>query len=388
VRILVTTTGSAGHFGPLLPFLEAIRAAKGEVLVATRTSSAEAVAAAGYVVWPVAEAPAAERSAIFASTRGLPTVQANERALTEVFAGVDVHAALPGMSDAIAAWRPDVVLSEAGEFAGRLAGAHAGLPFVKVSISQYAVEHELLDQTDAALARIRDTYRLRPPNGAGSAHFTLMPPMLEQPSVPAPPGLRRFRERDTRVDGPLPIDAITGAEPLVYLTFGTVAPQREFFPEVYRAAIDALAALPIQLLVTIGRDRDPAALGTVPANVHVERWVDQAAVLRYASAVVCHGGSGTVRGALVEGAPLVILPLFADQPHNAARVHELGAGLAVESGLAGIDELAVAVEQLLGDDRYAANAALVAADIRALPTVDAAADLLWSVSGRRARGPA
>lgn len=378
MRILVTTTGSAGHFGPLLPFLDAIQAGAGEVLVATRASSAEAVAAAGYVVWPVAEAPAAERSAIFASTRGLPAMDANERALTEVFAGVDVHAALPGMSDAIAAWRPDVVLSDAGEFAGRVAGAHVGLPFVKVSISQYAVEHELLEQTDAALARVREAHRLEPSSGGDFAQFTLMPPMLERPALPGPPGLRRFRERDTRFDAPLPPRYRTGAEPLVYLTFGTVAPQREFFPELYRAAIDALAPLPIQLLVTIGRDRAPAQLGAVPANVHVERWVDQAVVLRHASAVVCHGGSGTVRGALAHGVPLVILPMFADQPHNAARVHELGAGVAVEPGHAGIEALAGAVEQLLTDDRYAARAALVASDIRALPTVDRAVDALRS----------
>lgn len=375
MRILVTTTGSAGHFGPLLPFLEAIRAAAGEVLVATRTSSVDAVAAAGYPVWPLAEAPAADRSAIFASTRGLPPLEANVRALTEVFAGLDVHAALPDMHAAIAAWQPDVVLSEAGEFTGRLAGAHVGLPFVKVSISQYAVEHELREQTAAALARIRDAHGLRPPDDGEPAQLTLMPPLLEQPAAPGPPGLRRFRERD----GHLPARDATGTDPLVYLTFGTVAPQREFFPDLYRAAIDALAPLPIQLVVTVGRDRDPAHLGTVPANVRVERWVDHGSVLRHASAVVCHGGSGTVRGALAQEVPLVIMPMFADQPHNAARVHALGAGIAVRPEPAGIDELAGAVEQVLGDARYAAGAARVARDIRALPTVDAAVHVLRDV---------
>ncbi|MBE2320963.1 glycosyltransferase family 1 protein [Solirubrobacter sp. CPCC 204708] len=368
MRILVTTTGSAGHFGPLRPFLEAIRDAGGEVLVATRTSSAEAVAAAGYATWPLAEPPAAERSAIFASTRGLAPVQANERALTEVFAGLDVHAALPGMFDAISAWSPDVVLSEAGEFAGRLAGAHVGLPFVKVSISQYAVEEELLEQTDAALARARDAHGLRSPDREALAHFTLMPQVLEQPARPGPPELRRFRERDARTGG----RGLAHPDPLVYLTFGTVAPQREFFPDLYRAAIDALAALPVRLLVTVGRDRDPQQLGSVSANVRVERWVEQANVLRDASAVVCHGGSGTVRGALAESVPLAVLPMFADQPHNAARVHELGAGIAV----GGIDELAGAVRTLLADERYAARAAVVADEIRALPTVDAAAQQL------------
>jgi UDP:flavonoid glycosyltransferase YjiC (YdhE family) len=266
---------------------------------------------------------------------------------------------------------------------------------VKVSISQYAVEHELLEPTDRALARARDAHGLRPTEDQ-YGHFTLMPPLLEDPERLGAPGLRRFREWDARVDGHLAPRSRVDERPLVYLTFGTVAPQRECFPDLYREAVDALASLPVDLLVTVGRDRDPALLGRVRANVRVERWVDQAAVLRHASAVVCHGGSGTVRGALAQGVPLVVMPMFADQPHNAARVHELGAGIAVEPPPAGIDGLRGAVEDLLAHARYAAQAGLVAADIRALPLVDEAADALrdtaaagtgtssaWSTSGSR-----
>jgi UDP:flavonoid glycosyltransferase YjiC (YdhE family) len=45
----------------------------------------------------------------------------------------------------------------------------------------------------------------------------------------------------------------------------------------------------------------------------------------------------------------------------------------IEPGLAGLAE---AVQALLTDDRYAARAARVAADIRALPTVDTAVEVL------------
>jgi len=116
--------------------------------------------------------------------------------------------------------------------------------------------------------------------------------------------------------------------PLVYLTLGTVAPQFGFFPGLYRAAIDALATLPVRVLVTTGRGHDPADLGPLPARVHAERWVPQAAVMPHTAAMVCHGGFGTVRAGLAAGVPLAVLPLFADQPDNARRVVELGAGLA------------------------------------------------------------
>ena len=102
MRVMFTTTGSAGHLGPLVPFADAVRRAGGEVLLATRGSSAEQARAAGFDVWPFADAPAAERDAVLASLRGLPAEEANERVLHEVFGGMDARAALPGVLDACA----------------------------------------------------------------------------------------------------------------------------------------------------------------------------------------------------------------------------------------------------------------------------------------------
>ena len=271
----MTTTGSAGHLAPLIPFLDAIRGAGGAVLVASRRSALGRVRAAGYDAWPLAEAPDAERSAVFASSRGLPPAQANARAL-EVFAGLDAAAALPGVQGAIRDWRPDLILSEASEFAGRLAGAQHGLPFVNVGITQYAVEDELRDATDAALARLRAAHGLRAGDDRPETRFTLLPARLEHPAHPGPPGVHRFREHDAPTNGSAAAWFPPDDHPLVYLTFGTAVPQMGFFPDRYRAAIDALAPLRINLLVTTGRDRDPADLGPLPPNVRVERWLPQA----------------------------------------------------------------------------------------------------------------
>ena len=157
-------------------------------------------------------------------------------------------------------------------------------------------------------------------------YLTLAPPALDDPEVV--PDARRFREEEP-APAPLP-DWWNGAgEPLVYLTLGSVAGSMGFFPGVYRAAIDALAPLGVRVLVTTGRDADPAELGPLPANVHAERWVAQADVMPHASVMVCHGGFGTVRAGLAAGVPLAVLPLFADQPYNAERVQALGAGLAL-----------------------------------------------------------
>jgi UDP:flavonoid glycosyltransferase YjiC (YdhE family) len=378
MRVLITTTGSAGHFGPLIPFAEAILAAGDSVLVATRERSADRVRAAGYEVWPFAEAPAAERDAIFASLRDLPLDEANLRVGTEVFGRLDTRAALPGVLDACAAWRPHVVLAEVSEFAGLLAGAHLDIPVVTAAISLASTELKFIDAIRRALEDVRAEHGLEP-GARPAAHFTLAPPLLEHPDAAGPEHVRRFREPD-RAAAPLP-DWWDGAtDPLVYVTFGTVAPQGDHFPALYRAAIDALAPLPVRVLVTVGRDRDPAELGPLPGNVHAERWVPQADVLPHAAAMLCHGGFGTVRGALGAGVPMVVVPLFADQPYNARRVAEIGAGIALERGEGGIAD---AVRAVLAEPGYAECAAAIAADVRALPPVDAAVDILRDLARER-----
>jgi UDP:flavonoid glycosyltransferase YjiC (YdhE family) len=382
MRVLVTTTGGAGHFGPLVPFVDALLAAGDEVLIATRASMAEPIRAAGYDVWPFAEAPADERGAIFGSVRDLSNDDANILVVSEVFGRLDTRAALPGVLEACESWQPHLVLSEACEFAGGLAGAHVGLPVVTVGIGLAALEQLVMDPTIAALRDVRDEYGLTP-GDAYVAYFTLTPPALEHPAAPGPAHAQRFRTLDGAAPAALPEWWDGSDAPLVYVTFGSVVPQMEFFPGLYRAAIETLAPLPVRLLVTIGRDRDPAELGPLPANVHVERWVPQAEVMPHAAAMVCHGGSGSVLAGLAAGVPMVVLPLFADQPYNAARVAELGAGVALEQGPRGIAGAPGGVRALLADPAYAERAAAVAADVRALPTIELAVEALRDIAAAR-----
>jgi UDP:flavonoid glycosyltransferase YjiC (YdhE family) len=97
--------------------------------------------------------------------------------------------------------------------------------------------------------------------------------------------------------------------------------------------------------------------------VHVEEWVEQADVLREASAVVCHGGSGTVLGCLGAGVPMVLVAMFADQPANAGRVVDAGAGLLLTqpAGSANdrayldkdaVRELRIALHRVLTQDKF------------------------------------
>jgi UDP:flavonoid glycosyltransferase YjiC (YdhE family) len=94
--------------------------------------------------------------------------------------------------------------------------------------------------------------------------------------------------------------------------------------------------------------------------------------MSHAAAMVCHGGSGTVTMGLAAGVPMAVVPLFADQPYNAQSIAAIGAGIALEGGVDALAGLGDAVSRLLVDPAYAANAARVADEMRALPTVDVA----------------
>jgi MGT family glycosyltransferase len=152
----------------------------------------------------------------------------------------------------------------------------------------------------------------------------------------------------------------------VYVTFGTVIGYLQDAPDRFRAALDAVAALDVRVLMTVGRKLDRGLLGDIPANVHVEAWIPQRDVVGEAAAVVCHGGSGTVLGALAAGVPVVAVPVFGDQFSNGQRVAGAGAGLVVEAA----PRLTRAVTEVLSNPGYRVAAARIATEMRRQPAVD------------------
>jgi UDP:flavonoid glycosyltransferase YjiC (YdhE family) len=271
-------------------------------------------------------------------------------------------------------WRPDVVVRETLEFASALAAERCDVPQVRVGIHLDArtdADGRLLGVAVPALDALRPALGLAPdPRAeaiAASPVLTLAPASTTGPLGEAPPGLLRFRDA-----APSPLAEVPRwgdpAAPLVYVSFGSEAAASHHFPGVFRRAAEELGALPVRTLLTIGDRRDPAELGPLRPSVRVERWVAQRAVMPLASAMVGHGGSGSTLMALAAGVPLALVPLFVDGPANARRVAELGAGIAID----GPDGLGRAVGELLTDAGYRAAARAVAAEIAALPPVEAA----------------
>jgi UDP:flavonoid glycosyltransferase YjiC (YdhE family) len=370
MRVLFASTAGAGHFGPLVPFANAIRRAGHDVLVAAPMSAQARVERAGLPFISFADPLERDLEPLWARIRAATPERANEIVLGEAFGRVRAAAALPGVELAIDAWRPDVVLRDAVEFASAVAAEAREIPVARVGPWLLAMEAFAVRMAAPAVDDLRRWAGLEPdPAGdrlAASPYLTLTPASLERPGVVEPPEVLRFH------DAPPPLRAVrpAGATPLVYMSFGSVAASIGFFPAFYRAVIDALADLPVRLLVTVGEAADPAALGPLPGHVRAERWIPQAEVFTEADAIVGHGGSGTTLGALLAGVPQVVVPLFADQHHNAGRIADLGAGIAVEAQDPA--RIRAAVERLLAEPAFRVAAGRVALEAQGLPSIDEA----------------
>jgi MGT family glycosyltransferase len=125
---------------------------------------------------------------------------------------------------------------------------------------------------------------------------------------------------------PLPATGPTLCDPpCVYLTLGTLLGN----VEVFRTAIAGLAGEDVEVVVTVGAGIDPAVLEPVPANTRVERYIPQAELLPRCSAIIHHGGSGTMYGSLAHGIPQVVLPQGADNFVNGDLLTRCGVGVTI-----------------------------------------------------------
>lgn len=160
-------------------------------------------------------------------------------------------------------------------------------------------------------------------------------------------------------------------DPWVLLTLSTtLQAQTEALPGL----LDALSCLPVRVLLTLGGVLAPEAVAA-PGNVTVRGYVSHEAVLPHMAAVVTHGGMSTVATALAAGLPLVCVPQGREQPLNAARVQELGAGLMIAAD-ATPATLANAVQRVLVDPQFRAAAQRLAASTAATGNGEQAADLV------------
>lgn len=370
VRVLFSSTPLAGHFGPMVPFVKSLARNGHAVAVAAPGALEPMVTALGADFWPLDNPAEDVIGPAFAAMREMSHEEATQWMAGEIFGRIRTEAAIPGLLHAADQWHPDVVVRETAEFAGGVVAELLSIPHCRIGIGIGRTEELFVRAAAAAVSDIRHAHGMpADPQGLQlreAPYLTLFPDGLEDQQSPAPPHALRFRDPSWRTPS---IESGQQTPPFVYVTFGSVAAQLDGPSQVFTEALRAVAQLDIDVLVTIGHGMDPDRLGLLPPRIRVERWVDQASVLRTASAVLCHGGGGTVIGALAAGVPIVAVPLFAEDQHiNARQIEAAGAGLRADPQH---DELREALAAVLGHRHFQAAAGELARQIQThTPTDD------------------
>lgn len=137
-----------------------------------------------------------------------------------------------------------------------------------------------------------------------------------------------------------------GDPPVLLVSLGTSANRH---PGFFRHCAEAFTGTPWHIVMTLGRDADPAELGTLPPNVEVRSWLPHLTVLGHAAAFVCQGGTGSLMEAFHQGVPVVVVPQQQDQWATARQVVDLGLGRSISPGDLDAETLRTAVEAIADD---------------------------------------
>lgn len=315
--------------------------------------------------------------------------------LEEYFAQQFVRAtALPMAGDILRVaetWRPDVIVRERTEFGGAIAADALGISSVAVQVGNQSL------LTPAVLAAVAAPYNaarvalgLPPDRGLAALEdqrvFSFAPGGLHDPAVLLPRNILHMRANALDVDASVRLPAwaedLGRDRPLVYATLGTVFNEPTYKLPFFPAVLEGLRNEPLDLIVTVGPDVDPAYLGVQPANVHVERFVPQSLLFPKVAVIACHGGFGTLLAAVEHAVPLVLVPFGADQYINAASVERLGIGIVLNEDDLTMERMRSAVTTLLEDDSYRNNVRKLRDAAAELPSASEGVGLLE----RMARG--
>lgn len=385
MRLLFSFAGGNGHFEPLVPIARAAEAAGHTVGFAGWPAMIPAIESAGFTAFATAGAT------LMTTPERLPLLKLDpdreDRDLREGFAGRFARERASAILALCAAWQPDLLVGDEIDFGAMVAAERFGLPYATVQVIA-AGSFVRPTMVGEPLNELRAEHGLPPDPELTMLNRYLVlspfPPSYRDPAFPLPVTAHPIRPLTL---GAAPNDAVppwlahlSGA-PTVYFTLGTVFNLES--GDLFERVLAGLRDLPINVIATVGREIDPAEFGPQPANIQIARYIPQAAILPHCAAVVSHGGSGSVMGALAHGLPMVLLPMGADQPHNAARCAALGVGRLLDVVEARPETVHAAVTAVLAEPGYRQAAERIQAEIAALPEPAHAVRLLERLAAEK-----
>jgi UDP:flavonoid glycosyltransferase YjiC (YdhE family) len=355
VRVLVSINDATGHVLPVLPTLRALIEAGHQVLLASpgptgrRLGSLPGVEVQELPKGPMPEIepppPTGPADVLtWAVTRSWPN---------------DAHGWVGELLSTARGWRPDLVIVEPVEHAGRVTAAALDLPWVEHGwgFSLPVGTSHLAAQGISGLYAEHGC-RARPPD----LLVDLGPYELQSPDIE--PGVERFRYQPWSGTAPL---LPAPVRPRILVTLGTFAFRGA--AARMRLIVDALSGRDEEVVVALGNP-DRRSGGDWPHDVTVADWLDLTEEVRRCALVLHHGGAGSSLSTALSGRPAVCLPQAADQFRIAARLEAAGVAVVVQPAQLSVETLTAAVDRALKDPALAESAVRLQQSNQRLPGAD------------------
>ncbi|MER7150640.1 glycosyltransferase [Streptomyces lydicus] len=384
MRILITAQAIYSHLAPLvLPVAERARAAGHEVAIATGPSVIEHVDKRGLTALTLPHLQSmgeAFQSGALQPPPGMEkagsvTLELAPDFFAATFVGHLAESSTQDLLEAAKDWQPDLILHESTEYGGYLAAERLGIPHGALDIAPMApYAHPTVTKE---LNRQRSKLDLAPVDDAWHPFRTFRAGVVPEDFYPTDsrlPNARYYQVPSQTPPAGLDPDIaqLPSDRPLVLATLGSNATRLPGGAHtLLNTIIETLGNLPVTGVVALGADRDPQQWdGARPDNVHLTSFVQQELLLRSSDMFLTHAGFNGTREALTAGVPMVAVPLFAEQSHNASRLQELGVGTRIDVQDVTHDSLATAVRNVLDDRSYRFRAQGIQRRTHALPDLD------------------
>jgi zeaxanthin glucosyltransferase len=207
------------------------------------------------------------------------------------------------------------------------------------------------------------------------AQITQLPECLDLPRAKLPHNFHYtgpFANGAVRPHVDFPWDRLDG-RPIIYASLGTTRNAQAF---VLRLIAEACQDLGLQLVISLGGRFDPETFADLPGKPLVTKYAPQLELLKLASMVITHGGPNTVFEALMQGKPIVAIPIAHDQPAVAARLARLGIAEVLPVMRLSAKRIRAAITTVLNNPGYRQKAELMQTKLRSLNGLDRAVEVI------------
>jgi MGT family glycosyltransferase len=217
------------------------------------------------------------------------------------------------------------------------------------------------------------------------AHITQIPQCLDLPRINFPANFHYtgpFISNAARPRVEFPWHCLDG-RPLIYASLGTT---RNIQPSVFRMIAEACRGLNAQLVISLGGRFEPESFGDLPGFPLLVRYAPQLEILKRAAMVITHAGPNTVLETLMEGVPMIAIPIAHDQPAIAARLARLKLAEVLPLRNLSSEKVRAAAEALLSNPRYGESARTIGLKMRSFRGAERAADIIEAALAKHEGG--